>query len=89
MTIEAMLVGGLVMGLLIGAVVGSAKTGCAILLLIPTGAVLYVAVQQALEPDTITSTSALDFLFAPAWPSFAGIVGFAIARAAREMIDRG
>ena len=76
MTIEAMLIAGFVVGLLVGVAVEKQRLGCLILLVIPVAMVCYISWWQGANPDKLRSTSALDFMFGPLWPSLGALVGY-------------
>lgn len=83
MTIAWMLLAGLLAGLLIGALPASRPAGCGLLLFVPAAMLVYVWVWQSQHPESIRSTSALDFIFGPLWPSFGAIAGFALSKVVR------
>lgn len=87
MTIWLMLIAGGLAGLLIGRLAGSEKAGCGLLCIIPLSMVIYVAISQALRPESLGSTSALEYFFDPLWPSVGAILGFGLGLAMRPHRD--
>ena len=85
MTIEGLLIVGAVAGLLIGLTAGSQKMGCSVLCIIPVAMIFYISAEQAQNPESIRSTSALDFVFGPLWPSLGAIGGYSIGKLVRSM----
>ena len=88
MTIELSLILGFVAGLIVGGAVAKTQIGCLILLAIPVTMVAYLIWWQGENPDKLTSTSGLDFLFGPLWPSLGAIGGFSIAKLFRLISDK-
>ncbi|WP_375287202.1 hypothetical protein [Sphingomonas sp.] len=88
MTIEAMLIGGLVVGLLIGLVAPDGRVGCAALWIVPVGMIAYIAFWQWQHPEDLRSTSALDFLFGPLWPTLGACAGYAAGLGVRGLCVR-
>ncbi len=88
MTIEAMLVCGAVIGLLIGLLSPSVRVGCTTLWIIPVGMIAYIALWQWQHPESLRSTSALDLMFGPLWPSLGAIVGYVAGGGLRLFIRR-
>lgn len=82
-----LIVGGLV-GLAIGIFARSEGVGCLALMAIPVGIFAYVWVWQGQNPDSLRSTSALDFLFVPLWPSLGAIGGYVGVRVAQSLVRR-
>jgi len=74
-----------VLGFIAGFVLRERKLGCLLLLPIPIAMLIYVSMWQAANPENLRSTSALDFIFIPLWPSLGAILGFEIARAIRTL----
>ncbi len=88
MTIEAMLIFGAVVGLLIGLFSPSGRVGCTVLWIVPVAMIAYIAFWQWQHPENLPSTSALDFLFGPLWPSLGASVGYAVGGGLRSLIRR-
>ena len=86
MTIQAMMYFGFVAGLIVGIVVAKPKLGCLTLLAIPIAMIVYIGWWQSQNPDMLRSTSALDFMFGPLWPSLGAIGGFSVGRLARWLV---
>ena len=76
LSIEGLLALGLAIGLLVGVAVRKRKLGCLILLAVPVAMLFYVGWWQGQHPENLRSTSALDFMFGPLWPSLAALAGF-------------
>jgi hypothetical protein len=89
MTIEAMLTVGAVIGFIIGLGAPRERTGCLALLIIPVSALLYTLIWQAQHPENLRSTSALDLIFAPLWPSIGAIAGYVFGRLVRPRKSAG
>ncbi|VVT05502.1 hypothetical protein [Erythrobacter sp. EC-HK427] len=83
-----MIVLAIFLGFLVGVVIGLATRsqllGCAALLVVPFAMIAYVAWWQAANPGALRSTSALEFIFAPLWPSLGALVGYFAARLAQS-----
>lgn len=86
MTIELMLIGGFVAGLLVALAIARSGMGCALLLLVPAAMIVLVLIDQKLHPEIQNSTSALAFIFAPLWPSLGAIGGFIAGKALRRFL---
>jgi len=67
-------------GLIVGAASPNEKFGCILLLGIPAVAIAYVAWWQAMHPESLRSTSGLEYIFAPLWPSSGALAGFFFSR---------
>lgn len=76
LSIEGLLAIGFVAGLLVGVAVARPKLGCLILLVVPVAMVAYVSWWQGQHPENIRSTSGLDFLLGPLWPSLGAAAGY-------------
>ena len=81
--IEALLMIGLVVGFFVGLAIPSHKMGCLALLPVPIVMIGYISRWQSQHPDNLRSTSGLDFLFGPLWPSAGAIAGFYLGRVVR------
>jgi hypothetical protein len=86
MTIETLLIGGALTGFIIGLFFRSPKLGCAALWIVPLVMIAYVYAWQSAHPENIRSTSGLDFLFVPLWPSLGAMGGYVIGIALRYFI---
>jgi hypothetical protein len=88
LTITQLLISGLVVGFLIGIVLPHPKVGCVALLAVPVGMFAYIWWWQGQNPDKLRSTSALDFLFGPVWPSLGAICGYFAGVALRSLLSK-
>lgn len=88
MTIEGMLISGAFIGLLIGLFSPSGRAGCITLWIVPVGMIAYIAVWQWQHPEKLRSTSALDFMFGPLWPSLGAVVGYVGGGGVRFLVRR-
>ena len=88
MTIEAMLIAGAVVGLLIGLFSPNGRVGCTILWVVPIGMIAYIAFWQWQHPENLRSTSALDFMFGPLWPSLGASAGYVVGGGLRFLVRR-
>ena len=83
MTIDGLLIAGAIVGFLIGLIASSQKIGCAALWVVPVSMIVYVAIWQGQNPESITSTSGLAFVFGPLWPSLGALGGFILGKSVR------
>jgi hypothetical protein len=88
MTIELLLVCGFVFGLLVGIAVARPGLGCLILVAVPVAMIVYIYGWQSENPDKLRSTSALDFIFGPLWPSLGAIGGLLAGRLLRPLFQK-
>ena len=86
MTIQFLVVVGAIVGLLSAILIRNARLGCASLWVIPVAMIIVVIVDQQLHRENVRSTSALDFIFAPLWPSLGALVGYAAGRLTQSAI---
>jgi hypothetical protein len=86
MTIEMLLIAGAVTGSVIGLLAPGPKLGCAALWIVPLAMIAYVYVWQRAHPESLRSTSGLDFFFGPLWPSLGAMFGFVVGTAVRYFI---
>ena len=84
MSILVLLLVGALIGFVVGFAVSRQRIGCIILLIVPIAMMVYVGRWQAAHPESMRSTSALDFLFGPFWPSLGALAGFYTVRKLRE-----
>ncbi|MFO6447994.1 hypothetical protein ACLBKU_12725 [Erythrobacter sp. NE805] len=84
MTIEALIILGGVTGFLSGLAAWSQRAGCALLALIPLAMIAYVAIAQALHPESLRSTSGLDYVFGALWPTLGAVPGFGVGLLVRS-----
>ncbi len=88
LTIGQMLVCGFVAGLLIGVTFPHPKLGCVGLLAVPVGMFVYIWWWQSENPDKLRSTSGLDFVFGPLWPSLGAIAGYLAGMTLRSLLPK-
>lgn len=88
MTIEMLLLYGALAGFIVGAAIPKPKLGCLILLTVPVVMIVYINRWQAAHPENLRSTSALDFLFGPLWPSLGAIGGFVAGMMLRSALAK-
>lgn len=88
MTIDLLLLYGTIAGLIVGVIIPRQRFGCVTLLIVPVAMIVYVSRWQAAHPDDLRSTSGLDFIFGPLWPSVGALAGFYAARALRAWLMR-
>lgn len=81
-----LLIAGAFAGLVIRLAVPSSKLGCAALWIVPVAMLAYVYAWQRAHPESLRSTSDLDFIFAPLWPSLGAMVGFVVGTSLRHFI---
>jgi uncharacterized membrane protein YfcA len=80
MAIVMMMFFGAIAGLLVGILIPNQRLGCVILLAVPVAMIIHISRWQDANPDALRSTSGLDFIFGPLWPSLGAIAGFAAGR---------
>ena len=83
MSIELLLFCGFLFGLAVGIAVARPGPGCLVLLAVPAAMIAYIYWWQGENPDKLRSTSALDFIFGPLWPSLGAAGGYAVGRLLR------
>lgn len=88
MTIQGLLVIGAIIGVLAALLIASPRVGCASLWVIPIATIAVVIVDQRMHPETVRSTSALDFVFAPLWPSLGALTGYGVGRLVRSFLGK-
>ena len=86
MTIEQLLIAGVFAGLPVGLMIDRHKIGCLALLVVPLAMFLYVGWWQSANPDKLNSTSGLDFMFGPLWPSLGALGGYYAGRLVRSWV---
>ena len=88
MTIAQLIIAGAAVGFAIALVMRRGRQGCALLLLVPLSMIAFVILDQSvLHPENVRSTSALELIFGPLWPTLGAVGGFAmglVVRVARE-----
>jgi hypothetical protein len=87
-TFEGLLAFGFLAGLLVGLSVTRHGLGCFLLLAVPVAMIAYVTWWQGRHPENLRSTSALDYLFVPLWPSLAALAGFYAGRGLRTLLQK-
>lgn len=86
MSINLLLLYGALAGLAAGIAIPWQRVGCIVLLVVPIAMIVYVSRWQAAHPENIRSTSSLDFVFGPLWPSVGALAGFYAARMVRQWV---
>jgi len=76
MSIWSLVIAGCVFGFLVGISDAKRQVGCLILAAVPIGMIAYIGWWQAEHPENLRSTSGLDFVFGPLWPSLGALGGF-------------
>jgi hypothetical protein len=84
LTIEGCLAVGFFAGLIIGFLITKQKVGCVVLLAVPVSMAAFISWWQGQHPENLTSTSSLDFLFGPLWPSLGAVAGYYVGRFVRS-----
>lgn len=79
--------------ILLGAVAGGAighfsTRGLLAVLTVPLGMIVVIKIYHAANAGELRSTSALDFIFGPLWPTLGAVPGFFVARAIRSCRTR-
>lgn len=85
MSIEMLALCGAAAGLIAG-LAFSSRIGCLVLLAVPIGMIAYIQLWQNAHPENLASTSGLDFLFGPLWPSLGAFAGFAVGKIIRAAV---
>ena len=86
MTIEAFVIVGFIAGLIVGCV--KPEFGCA-LLAVPVAMFAYIWWWQGQHPESLRSTSALDFVFGPLWTTIGAIGGYFVGLILFRFFRRG
>lgn len=79
LSIEATFLIGVILGILAG-VLATRKIGCLLLIPIPIAMFIYIGLWQDQNPESLNSTSALDFVFGALWPSLGALLGMWVGR---------
>ena len=87
-SIEGLLAVGFAAGSLVGVTVTRQKLGCIVLLVVPVLMICYVGWWQSEHPENIRSTSGLDYIFGPLWPSLGAVGGYYAGRWLRSLFDK-
>lgn len=86
MTIEMLLIVGALAGIVIGLSFKTPNLGCAALGIVPLAMIAYIYAWQSAHPESLRSTSGLDFVFGPLWPSLGAMGGYVVGTAIRYFI---
>ena len=87
-TIEGAIAVGALVGLLIGVFLPNPKAGCFVLLIVPIAMVFFVASLHDRHPENLRSTSGLDFIFGPLWPSLGAVGAYFFCVMVRSHFDK-
>ncbi len=87
LTIEGSLAIGVAAGLLIGILLPRPKFGCFVLLAVPVAMIFFISWWQGEHPENLRSTSGLDFVFGPLWPSLGALPGYFVGIWLRSLFD--
>ncbi len=87
LTIEGWLAIGVAAGLLIGILFPRPKLGCFVLLAVPVAMIFFISWWQGEHPENLRSTSGLDFVFGPLWPSLGALPGYFVGIWLRSLFD--
>ena len=85
LTVEGSMAVGAIVGLLLGIFAARPKIGCVLLFVVPVAMIFFAGWWQAEHPDKLRSTSGLEFIFGPLWPSIGAIGGYAIGQLIRSV----
>jgi hypothetical protein len=85
-TIEGSFAIGAGIGIVIGLTVGQTRIGCMILLVVPVLMFGYVYHWQNQHLESLRSTSALDFIFGPLWPSSGAFSGYVLGKVIKAAV---
>jgi uncharacterized membrane protein YfcA len=88
LTIEGAIAIGAIVGLLVGIFLPSPKVGCFVLLIVPIAMIFFVNWWQGQHPENLRSTSGLDFIFGPLWPSLGAIGTYFFGIWVRSLFDK-
>ena len=88
LTIEGSMAIGLGVGLLVGALLPRPKVGCTALLVVPVAMIFFIGWWQGQHPENLRSTSGLDFMFGPLWPSLGAVIGYFVGAWLRRLFDK-
>jgi hypothetical protein len=88
MGIELRLVCGFVVGVATAISVQDSNRGCLILLVVPAAMLAYVIWWQIQHPENLRSTSSLDLVFGPLWPSLGALGGYLMVRVIKSLANR-
>ena len=88
MGIVLLMICGFVAGVTVAIAVRDSSRGCLILLFVPATMLAYVIWWQTQHPENLRSTSALDLVFGPLWPSLGALSGYFMARIIKSLAKR-
>ena len=88
LTIEGAFGVGLGIGFLIGITLPRPRIGCVALLVVPVAMILFIGWWQGQHPENLRSTSGLDFVFGPLWPSLGALGGYYVGRWLRLLFKK-
>ena len=88
LTIAAWLSVGFAVGLLIGLFLTRPKFGCLALLAVPVAMIFVVIWSHGADAENLRSTSGLDFIFGPLWPSLGALPGYLLGMLLKSLFDR-
>jgi hypothetical protein len=88
LTIEGSMAIGLGVGLLVGVLLPRPKVGCTALLVVPVAMIFFIGWWQGQHPENLRSTSGLDFMFGPLWPSLGAVIGYFVGAWLRRLFDK-
>jgi hypothetical protein len=88
LTVKGSFAIGSAIGLLVGFVFHRPKLGCLVLLVVPVAMIFFISWWQGQHPENLRSTSGLDFVFGPLWPSLGAVAGYFGGSFIRSLIDK-
>jgi hypothetical protein len=88
LTIEGSFAIGAAAGLLVGMILPRPKVGCVVLLAVPVAMIFFISWWQGQHPENLRSTSGLDFVFGPLWPSLGAVAGYFAGTWFRSLFDK-
>ena len=88
LTLEGSFAVGFVAGLLTGLALPRPKLGCLVLFAVPVAMYAYVSQWHSEHPENMRSTSGLDFVFGPLWPSLGAFWGYFIGMWLRSLLNK-
>lgn len=88
LTAEGAALLGLGAGIVVGMLFPRPKIGCTVLLAVPVLMILFVSWWQGQHQESLRSTSSLDYIFGPFWPSLGAFVGYFTGVWLRSAFDK-
>jgi len=88
MTIETLILYGAIAGLIAGLFIRGNGLGCLALIAVPAAIIAFVAIWHTAHPEVLESTSGLDYVFLPLWPTLGALGGFIVAKVVRGVMKR-